>query len=180
MNLHMAFAVGLAFSEYLLLVVINHHLGSGCRLGVGYLINEHVNHVVASHLGCDGKVTDDNVLLLLYVVVIVESVRITPFSFVAVFLIIVCFAIPILGFTLGIVHHCMFHFVGSQDVIGRTEVEAQLIHSTRLHIDIVGKHDGVGLPLCKTWVVELQTHFLFQPTGFAYSVSVGQIIILNE
>ena len=67
----MALSVYVAFGQFLLLEVISHYLGTRGGLGIGNLIDIHIHDIVATHLGGDSEVGDDDVLLCLYIVIIV-------------------------------------------------------------------------------------------------------------
>ena len=162
------------------MIVISCHFGTRSGFCIGDLIHKHVNQVVATHLSGHCEVTDHNIFQLFHIIVICVAVRIAPFAVVAVFLIIINFAIPVIGFTLSVLRHLAFHLVGGQHIVSRPEVQTQLIHRTRFHVDVVGEHDRVGFPLREMWVVELQTHLLFQPSDLTDAVGVAHVIILNE
>ena len=176
----MALTIGVAFGDKLFLIVISRHFGTRSRFRVGNLIHKHVDQVVAAHLSGHGEVADHYVFLLLHIVIICVAVRIAPVAVVAVFFVVITLAIPIIGFTLSVFRHLAFHLVGSQHIVGRTEVERQLIHRAWLHVDVVGEHDRVGLPLREMRVIELQTHFFLKTTDLADAIGVAHVIILNE
>ena len=177
----MALAVNQALAQLLTLEVVGRHLGTRGRFGIGDVEDKDIHHVVATHLGSHCQVTDDDVLLLLHIVIIVVAVGVAPFAVVAVFLIVVGLAVPVafLAFVVD-VHQSGLHLVGGEGVVGWTEVEAQLIHGTRLHLNIIGEHDGESLPLVRIRIVDGQTYLLLQTTRLAHTVSLGQFIILQE
>ena len=89
-------------------------------------------------------------------------------------------AIPIIGLSGLIVDHGLLHFFGGEGVVSGTKVEAQLIHRTRFHLDIIGKHDGESLPLVGIRIVDGKTHFLFQTTRLTHTVSLVKFVVLQE
>ena len=139
MQLQMTLAIDSALAEFLLLEVEGHHLCARCRLGIGDAIDKDIHQVVATHLGRHGEVADDDVLLFLHIVVIIVAIGIAIFAIVTVFLVVVGLTVPIPGFILIVaVDHSVPHLVGGESVVGRTEIEAQLIHGTWLHLYIIG------------------------------------------
>ena len=176
----MAFAVSIALGKLLLLEVVCHHLCTRCWCGIGNTINIHVHDIVATHLCSHCKITDDDVLLLLNIVIIIVSVGVIPFAIVVVFLVVVALSVPIGGLACLIVHHSITHFIGGKSIVGRAEIEAQLIHGTGLHFDIVGKHNWESLPLIGIRVVNGQSHFLFETASLANTISFIQFVVLQK
>ena len=181
LQLHMALAIDSAFAEFLALVVVGCHLGTRSGLGIGDVEDEDVHQVVATHLGRHSEVADDDVLLFLHIVIIIVAVGVAVFAIVAVFLVVVGFAVPVIGFLfIVVVSQSKLHLVASEGVVSRTEVEAQLIHGTRLHLDVIGEHDGERLPLVRIRIVNSQTHLLLQTASLTDAVGFGQIVVLQE
>ena len=181
MQLHVTLAISCTLVEFLFLVIVGYHLCARSRLGIGDAVDKDIHQVVAAHLGRHGEVADNDVLLLLNIVIIVVAIGVAPFAVVAVFLIVVGLAVPIAGFPLIVVVNCSGpHLIGSEGVVGRTKVEAQLIHSTWLHLDVIGEHDGESLPLVGIRIVDGQTHFLLQTTRLAYAVGLVEFVVLEE
>ena len=176
----MTLSVDIALGQLLLLEVISRYLGSRSGFGIRNLIDEHIQDVVASHLGRHGEVTDHDVLLLLHIVVVVVAVGVAPFAVVVVFLIVVALAVPEAGFQGFVFTNGGLHLFGGEGVVGGTEVEAQLIHRAGLHFDVIRKHDGEGLPLVGVWVVDGEAHFLLQTTRLADAVSLLEFVVLQE
>ena len=176
----MAHAVGVAFGEFLLLVVVGRHLSARGGLGIGDAVDIHVDEVVAAHLGRHGEVADDDVLLLLHIVIIVVAVGVVPFAVVAVFLVVVAVAVPILGLTFLVLNHGLFHLFRGEGIVGGTEVEAELVHGAWLHLDVVGKDDGERLPLVGVGIVDGQPHLLLETACLTYAVGLAQLVVLHE
>ena len=75
---HMAFAVGLSRGDLLPLVVIGDDFGARDRFGVGNLEHIDVSRLVITHLGSQGQVRDDDVLLRFHIIIIGQAERIVP------------------------------------------------------------------------------------------------------
>ena len=155
-------------------------MGAGGGLGIRDLIDIHVNNIIAAHLGGHGEVADNDVLLRLHIVVIIVAVGVAPLAFVVVFLIVVALAVPVVGFHDVVVDHGFLHLFGGEGIVGGAEVEAQLIHRAGLHLDIVGEHDGEGLPLVGIRVVDGEAHLLLQTAGLTHAVGLGDLVVLQE
>ena len=159
-QLHMTLGIDIALDQFLLLEVIGRDLRTRSGFGIRNLIDEHIHNVVAAHLGRHSEVADHDVLLLLHIVVVVVAVGVAPVAIIVVLLIVVALAVPI-GCLKGFVfNHGGLHLFGGEGVVGGTEVEAQLIHCTGLHLNVIGKHDGEGLPLVGVGVVDGEAHLL--------------------
>ena len=117
---------------------------------------------------------------MLHIVVEIVAVGVSPFAVVAEFLVIGALAIPIVGLNLSIVRLFSLHFLRGKSIVGRAEVEAQLVHSARFHLDIIRKHNGERLPLRRIRVVDLEADFLLQTTCLAHAISFIQLIVLQE
>ena len=176
----MTLSIDIALGQFLPLVVVSLHLCTNSGFGIRNLIDIHVNHVVAAHLGGHGEVADDDVLLLLHIVIIAQTIGVVIFAIIAVLLVIVALAVPIICLHNIIVHHGFLHLLGSKGVVGRAEIKAQLVHRARFHINIIRKHDGESLPLVGIRIVDGEAHFLFQSTRFANIVSLIKFILLQE
>ena len=172
--------IGATFDQFLTLETVGRHLCARNRRGIGNPVDKHINRVAATHFCGQGQVADDDVLFLLHIVIIIETIRVAPLAVVAVFLVIVGVAVPIGSLKCLVFRHCAAHFIRCKSVVGGTEIEAQLVHRTRFHFDIVGKHNREGLPLVGVWVVDGQTHLFLQPTRLAHSVSFVQFVVLQE
>ena len=139
LQLQMALAIDSALAEFLFLEVVGHHLCARCRLGIRDAIDKDIHQVVATHLGRHSEVADDDVLLFLHIIIIIVAVRIAVFAIVTVFLVVVALTVPIIGFFLIVViNNSVPHLIGGESVVGRAEIEAQLIHGTWLHLNIIG------------------------------------------
>ena len=181
MQLQMALGIHRAFAHLLSLEVVGHHLRVRCGLGVGDVVDVNIHHVVATHLGSHGEVGNDDVLLLLHIVVIIVAVGVAPIALIVVFLVIIGLPVPITGFSLVIVvNHGGLHLVGGEGVVGGTEIEAQLVHRARLHLNVIGNHDGESLPLVGIRIVDGQADFLLQTASLTHAVGLIQFVVLQE
>ena len=74
----------------------------------------------------------------------------------------------------------MFRLIGGVGIVGRAEVEDELVHVARLHIDIVGEGDGERTPLVGCGIVEGDSHFLLETACVADAPSVVEVVVLVE
>ena len=89
-------------------------------------------------------------------------------------------AIPITGFEIVVLKGKLFRLLVSVGVVGRTKVKNELVHVTRLDIDVFRKFNGERTPLVRCGILKGDSHFFLQATGVTDAPGVIKFIVLVE